>query len=751
VWRAGGDASAADRLAELDRLADRADGPLVFVAGSQIEAWEQRWLARSAERVPVVVIEPDVAAALRHVPLLAAAWPEIAGTPTDIPIADRADAVRTNAAHAPLSILCATSLEDEATAVAQQVLDWLGAGATSIALVPLDRLTARRVRALLERAQVLVRDETGWKLSTTSAAAAVMRWFDLVADDLYWRDVLDWLKSSFTLNGRPDKAREIAAIERAIRAGGAVQGVRAIRRALDELPAADGDGEVAAERAGAREVLALIETQARASRRGATLHAHALALRSALDALGMRSALAVDPVGAAVLGEIETLARELAAVTSRAGWVDFRALLAARFEEATFVDRGVESPVIAVSLAATALRRFDAALLIGADAAHLPSLPPETLFMSNAVRAELGLATVDAELREQARQLALLIANTPRVAATWRARIGDEPNSLSPLLERLQFVSLRACGNDLLHASVRATFDVPATPASRPAPRAAALLSGRVSASHAQSLVNCAYQFHARRLLGLREVDDVIELPDKRDFGEALHDVLRRFHEQWAGAPFHEVDASELAASLRQHARAVFDAQIERAPALLAFARRFDGLVEGYLAWLREHSAADWRWSAGEESLTHEVRLADGRVLELAGRIDRIDRGTGERVKVIDYKARSVADLRGGLRQAGEDIQLPFYGLLLASRADTAAYVSFDRAKEGERGVEEVAPPQTFSALVDQVSSRLHADLQRIASGAPLPAIGADSVCERCEMRGLCRRDYWHRDDEGGA
>ena len=88
------------------------------------------------------------------------------------------------------------------------------------------------MRALLERAQISVRDETGWKLSTTSAAAAIMRWYDLVADDLYWRDLLDWLKSNFTLSGRLDKSHEVDRIERAIRAAGALQGAKSIRRAL---------------------------------------------------------------------------------------------------------------------------------------------------------------------------------------------------------------------------------------------------------------------------------------------------------------------------------------------------------------------------------------------------------------------------------------------------------------------------------------------------------------------------------------
>jgi ATP-dependent helicase/nuclease subunit B len=133
-----------------------------------------------------------------------------------------------------------------------------------MALVSLDRLTARRVRALLERAQVMVVDETGWKLSTTSAAAALMRWYDLVADELYWRDLLDWLKSSFTLADRPGKSEEAAFIERAIRAEGVLQGAAPIRRALAVRAARHDDAAAAA---GAREVLELIVAQSQAMRR----------------------------------------------------------------------------------------------------------------------------------------------------------------------------------------------------------------------------------------------------------------------------------------------------------------------------------------------------------------------------------------------------------------------------------------------------------------------------------------------------
>ncbi len=742
LWRTRrADDRAARALHELNARADAAAAPFVYTAADELQGWEQAFLQRYAQRAPVLLIVAATAAALRARALLAAAFPELCAGDCRAPLAQRAAGLRRDSL--PLTVVCARSLEEEATAVARQVLDWRRAGVESIALVALDRLTARRARALLERAQVNVRDETGWKLSTTSAAAAVMRWFDLVADDLYWRDLLDWLKSPFTLAHRADKAHEVALIERAIRAASTLQGARAIRRAVAIQAEREG-----VDPRGADGLLALIEAQAqRAPRAGSTLAEHARALGAALTALGLRAGLGADPVGRDVLRELDALESELAPVAGRATLADFRALLAERFEEIAYVDRQVDSPVAMVSLAASHLRAFDAALLIGADARHLPVAPDEALFMSNAVRAELGLPTVDAELRRQGAQLATLLATVPRVTATWRVQYGDEPNPLSPLLERLQFVAARALDDDLLRGATAEEFAVDAVAQPRPAPAAPALLPRSISASSAQSLVQCPYQFYARRLLQLAELDDVIELPDKRDFGEALHEVLRRFHVEWGAADFNALDAPALATSLRAHARAVFEPQLERTPALLALQRRFDGLVDGYVDWLRQCGAEGWRWQAAEQTHSQRLSLPDGREVELVGRVDRVDAHADGRVRVLDYKARAADVLARGLKDAGEDVQLPFYGLLLA-RPDAAAYVSFDRAREDDGGVHVVAPPQPFDALVERVERRLHDDIARIAAGAPLPALGVDAVCDRCEMRGLCRRDHWS-DGEG--
>jgi ATP-dependent helicase/nuclease subunit B len=227
---------------------------------------------------------------------------------------------------------------------------------------------------------------------------------------------------------------------------------------------------------------------------------------------------------------------------------------------------------------------------------------------------------------------------------------------------------------------------------------------------------------------------------------------LKRFHADWGAAAFDALDPAPLAASLRRHAVGVFGPLIEGAPAMLAFARRFDGLVDGYIDWLRQHAGEGWRFRAGEDRRALRLALRDGREIELYGRVDRIDEDAHGQQQVLDYKAKPVEALKKALKEPGEDIQLPFYGLLLGAGAGSAAYISFDRARDGKRGVEAVRPAPPFDALVERAAARLRGDLQRIADGAPLPAIGSDAVCAYCEMRGLCRRDHWqqgHGDEAG--
>ena len=83
---------------------------------------------------------------------------------------------------------------------------------------------------------VTLADESGWKLSTTSAAAALMRWLDLVLSDFAYADLLDWLQSPFTLSAQARKAELCAAIGAALRAEGVFAGLAPVIDPVTKLP-----------------------------------------------------------------------------------------------------------------------------------------------------------------------------------------------------------------------------------------------------------------------------------------------------------------------------------------------------------------------------------------------------------------------------------------------------------------------------------------------------------------------------------
>lgn len=133
-----------------------------------------------------------------------ALWPECI---TD-ELSSKDDAVQSNRqqyfkelAQNNRQIYKAASFEDAAWQGAGAVHEFLQEGHQHIALIAQDRLVARRIRALLARFGdgLSVHDETGWKLSTTRAAASVMSWIDIVrqANGPTSIQLMDFLKNPY--------------------------------------------------------------------------------------------------------------------------------------------------------------------------------------------------------------------------------------------------------------------------------------------------------------------------------------------------------------------------------------------------------------------------------------------------------------------------------------------------------------------------------------------------------------------------
>ena len=716
IWQAERDArDPGVRLhGAMQRAASEATLPLYWCAPAPPNALEQSFLNAYAMRQPVHLMLLDWSQSISPA-VYYAAWPELMD-----------DVSQTQASFNPIetptgiSLHVAASLEDEAQRAAQTIIDWLKVSKQRIALVPQDRVVARRVRALLERAQVVVSDETGWKLSTTRAAAVLHGWLALAASGGQVATLLDFLKSPFLFDDDQRSAQQRADIEQALLAEGISAGWSLMMTALAQFPQAS----------------SLIEAIAREVQRCSgrkTLSEWAEATLAAFDALGMASGMAEDIAGAQVVALLDQIRLEGEQLDERFSLAEWRALVDLQMEQTVFVAPRMDQRVMMVPLNGTSLREFDAAIVLGADSDHLPSRPAETLFFANAVRRELGLATRESRQRQQLRELTALLISCPEVVLFWQGWRNGESNTPSPWLQRLELVLDGAgCSKLPRHLPHLPQRILNAAPAQMPRPAAPTLMPERLSASGYNSLVVCPYQFFASRMLRLAAADELSELPQKRDYGEWLHQILKRYHDavREQVVPVHEREACMASVS-----EAVFKEILQKNPAALGYQSRWAKIMGAYVAWANTHEANGWQFGFGEQ---WQERLLswEGGSIKLVGQIDRIDiREDGERL-VLDYKSSKKDKLNNRLKTL-EDHQLPFYGLLLDPPPAAAAYVAIDDEKPA------LAEADNYATWRDGLKSQIIANWQVMSEGASLPASGTQKNCDWCDARGLCRKGVW--------
>ena len=714
----------------LAKLAAQAQQPLFVLRTSGWNALEQRFLDEYAARASVTVCD------LREMAAEQSSVVSIALTPTLSRLRERGDTLLDQASYLrthdippigdTLRFFAATSLEQEARAAAMQMRRWLQEGKRDIAIVAQDRVVARRMRALLERAEVLVADETGWTFATLSVSTVLMRWLDALQSDFYHHDLLDLLKSPFIFADTPAAERKAAVyrLEQLLREQGVVSG-------LDKFAALAGhDAVLQQPLARLRQAAALLEQG-----KQKTLANWLLALRDSLHVLAIDTGLRQDDAGMQLLGSLDTWQQELAGDQGRYRFAEWRRWLAQQLDAQTYRDTGIDSPVRFTHLAATRWRAFDAVLLLGCDADHLPSVADGGRWFNDAVRAALNLPTRATHAARQRDDLLALLAMNGCVRVTWQKERNGEKGLLSPYLEMLRDLHDLAYGDDLsesgLHAFLKAEESHPLSlpQAAPPAPSVTSEAApASVSISAYNSMVACPYQFYARHILRLNELDEVQEGIEKRDYGERVHDILRRFHERYPLVGEHP--AAELETALRQLSEEVFADLLQQDFAARAWLARWFKSLPAYLEWQLENEKQGWRYAEAESAFDWPL---EG--VRLRGRIDRLD-ARGDEKLVLDYKTQSDQVLRNKLKEPGEDVQLACYAY--AHEAADAAFVSIDNGK-----VKRVEPGHDMPQLAQLNAERLVQVMGNIRNGAGLPANGIDAVCGYCEMRGVCRKGEW--------
>jgi ATP-dependent helicase/nuclease subunit B len=437
-----------------------------------------------------------------------------------------------------------------------------------------------------------------------------------------------------------------------------------------------------------------------------------------------------------LLALLELRAQELTTDRIRFSQAEFRRWLAGELEAATFVEYSIDSPVVFTHLAAARLRPFDGVILLGAETDRLPGAPAAGFF-NQRVRAELGLSSHADHAREVQADLLALLSTCRDTLVLWRAREAGEQIAVSPWFERLDALHRLAWEQGLEDAALRRWLEELAvrskptagTPAPAPAPRT---LPARLSVSAYNSLVACPYQYFARHVLKLNEADEISAEVDKADYGKLVHAILYSFHRRHP--LLSDVADPTLIADLIEETRRAFAEPAAQDWFSQAWRLRWEARIEPYIQWQKQREHDGWRWQDGERKQEREFAIPGGRSITLHGRLDRIDH-KAEQVAVLDYKTESPQSLKDKHHARGEDVQLAAYALLLDDQVAETGFVSL-----------EDSPPKWLAAAstdADLEARRLAAIFTGLDQGATLPAQGIDQVCTHCEMRGLCRRDYW--------
>lgn len=631
------------------------------------------------------------------------------------------------ALHLPLATLsapaCVADLhaaadpEDEAERAAACVLRHLSEDRAPVALVATDRALTRRISAQLAAHGVVPHDETGWKLSTTRAAANLMSALRACAHDASSDQVLDWLKAASAFDGRAVLGLEARLRDR---------GLRDWRGWCSWVAASEKPADASLLRL-TEAVEALRAPLVRTRPLGEWLQA----TRTLLDAAGQWSALVGDVAGIEVIAALYLDADEGEIRGTRCTLAEFTAWVRDVLEAGSFVlaPSNSEAPqVVVLPLHQLLGRAFAAIVVPGCDDQRLPASPEPPGDWNPAQRA--GLSLPSREDLEAAQRAAWAVAmRAPRCDVLWRQfDASGEPVRPSPLVQMLHLDHSAAEATD-----PRLAVQVEARPTPHPQPHGDALVPASLSSTAYEDLRRCPYRFFALRQLGLRDSDELDAEIDKRDFGNWLHAVLGHFHEALKDAPTTDLPTRR-AMMATAESLATREFGLSKAE-FLPFAAAWPAVRDGYLSWLAGHEAGEGAVFVESEPWK-EVPLG---TVKLIGRLDRVDATPDGRAFVIDYKTESADKTRERVKDPTEDTQLAFYAALFPDDSLRAAYVNVGEKASGTHTFEQPEIVAARDALVAGVMD----DLARIGQGAPLPALGEGQVCEHCAARGLCRKDFW--------
>jgi ATP-dependent helicase/nuclease subunit B len=334
------------------------------------------------------------------------------------------------------------------------------------------------------------------------------------------------------------------------------------------------------------------------------------------------------------------------------------------------------------------LQQWDRIVIGGMNEGSWPAIAPADPWFNRPMRRQIGLALPEEAIGLAAHDFYTLAAGATDAIVTRAAKTAGAPATPARWLMRLELLLSQAAHREATHSEAThseathseathseathseathseetpspwqnfaALLDQPEAvrPASAPAPAPPAKARPvSFTLSEVEALIGNPYRYYAERLLRLRELSAISDVPSPAEFGQAAHKALENFVRRYPETL--PEDAPALLAFYGQEALQGF---FSHPAARIVWWPRFLRLAEWFLAEERRR----------RRELAHVWSEVQGSValgsFTLRGRADRIEREKSGAFRVIDYKtgqAPKESEVRKGLRS-----QLPLFGLIL--------------------------------------------------------------------------------------
>jgi ATP-dependent helicase/nuclease subunit B len=534
--------------------------------------------------------------------------------------------------------LAAPDEQADATAIAMVLRDAIETPGTSAALVTPDRALAARVTAQLRRFGITADDSAGEPLSDTPPSVLLRLLARAALAHYAPVELLALLKHPLTAAGLPpENCRALARrLElAALRGPRPDPGFAGITRRLD-------DDKHRAE----RDFLARLEQHLSPLIGLPETLNPAAALRLLLTA-GESLATTPDQEGAAILwsGEAgaslaDVLTEAMAAIEALPDIVatELPALLDAILTGHVIRRPRTRDghPRIAIwGVQEAVLQSVDTAVLAGLNEGVWPAQADPGPWMSRPMRHAAGLASPEQLIGMAAQDFFALAASCTNVVLAAPLRRERAPAVPARWLTRLEALLIGAGTPLPQHPAVAwaAALDMPATRLARPKPRPTPPAAARprtLSISDIATLIADPYALYARKILNIRQLDELDQESDSSLFGNIVHDGLAAFY--GVTKDFFTADA---VAALDNHLQVAMRAARPRAALESWWSARLSRIA----AWVI--AAEQRRWA---DSAPRHVDLEISASLDvlggftLKGRADRIERRADGTVFIVDYK-----------------------------------------------------------------------------------------------------------------